>query len=89
MHIDREALLRKIESEPDLPCEAGALHPEAPVPALIRTLTPRSSDLEIIAVIEKVERHDPSHRDVLRMAVCDFTGIDPAIYHRLRDGAGR
>lgn len=52
--IDPQWLLDKIAAEPDeLSCEAGVLHPEAPIPAAIASLSPRSTDLGIMAIMEQ------------------------------------
>ena len=90
IHITREWLLEKIKAEPDdACCEAGVLHPEAPLPALINTLSPASTDLEVIAAITQIEAHAEPYRGIFRAAACEVAGITPTVYDSLKTGVGR
>ncbi|USN13956.1 hypothetical protein KABACHOK_01200 [Brevundimonas phage vB_BpoS-Kabachok] len=90
MHITREWLLEKIKAEPDdACCEAGVLHPEAPIPAMIARLTPASTDLEVIDVITHIEAHAEPYRGIFRKAACEVAGITSGVYDSLRQGAAR
>lgn len=53
-----EWLRAKIAADPDLDCEAGALHPEAPTPAL-RSEIERLIDQEWQELCEKADRNSP------------------------------
>lgn len=90
MLITREWLLEKIKASPDEECvSAGVLHPDAPVPLAIQGLSAKSTDLDIIAVIEKVEGCEEPYRAIFRAALCEYAEIDEAVYDSLKMGVPR
>lgn len=90
MMIDRDWLLKKIAAEPDDACyDAGILHPDAPLPRAIQALSGRSTDLEIMDVIEQVERGQEPYRTIFMKAVCQYAEIEEPIYASLKVGIPR
>lgn len=90
MLITREWLLKKLEGAPDEGCvSAGILHPDAPLPKAIQGLSTKSTDLDIIAVIEKVEGCGEPYRAIFRAALCEYAAIEPAVYDSLKMGIPR
>ncbi|USN15256.1 hypothetical protein KIKIMORA_01100 [Brevundimonas phage vB_BpoS-Kikimora] len=90
MHIDPHWLREKIDAEPDdLSCEAGVLHPEAPIPAAISTLSTKSTDLDIMAVMEKIAggAYALDHKSVFLDGIKRLTGLNDAILEALWVGA--
>ncbi|UTC28147.1 hypothetical protein GURKE_01160 [Brevundimonas phage vB_BpoS-Gurke] len=90
MHIDPHWLREKIAAEPDdLSCEAGVLHPDAPIPAAISALSTKSTDLDIMAVMEKFA--GDAYALHLKTAFLDgikrLTGLNDAILEALWVGA--
>lgn len=89
--IDQQWLLEKIKAEPDdLPCEAGALHPDAPIPAAIAALSPRSTDLDIMAIMEQFvsDAYTAAQKAAYLAMIEQRTLISGAVLEALWAGAG-
>lgn len=89
--IDPQWLLDKIAAEPDeLSCEAGVLHPEAPIPAAIASLSPRSTDLDIMAIMEQFvsDAYTAAQKAAYLAMIEQRTLISGAVLEALWAGAG-
>jgi hypothetical protein len=88
MQIDRDWLLRKIKEDPDdLACEAGILHPEAPLPKAIGALSPVSTveDLTNVVVMIHKSGYEPSYKDLFYEAARVAVGMSDEDFARFTE----